>query len=369
MTTRLLIIGGFLGAGKTTLLLQAARLLSGQGYRVGLITNDQGQDLVDTALAAHQEIPVTEVAGGCFCCRFPDMIKALRRLQETVAPDVILAEPVGSCTDLVATIIRPLGHYYADQYLIAPLTILLDAGRKPTEFSNTINYLYRKQLAEADIIALNKVDLLEPDQRQQRLAALATEYPQSSLISFSAQTGAGVDAWLETCLSQVSPADRLLELNYATYAAAEAELGWLNAKGTIVAAEPFEAGRWIADLLDRLKQELAARAASIAHIKISLTTPSAALKASLIGSEPSISWDLPGPVMTDRGLFLLNARVSIEPRQLEQIVRAALAEIRPYPDFRCDLTHFECFSPLPPEPTFRFGPDNTPPNVEIAFNR
>ena len=77
MTTRIAIVGGFLGAGKTTLILQAVRKLAEQGYRVGLVTNDQGEDLVDTALAAQATIPVTEVAGGCFCCRFPFLVKRI----------------------------------------------------------------------------------------------------------------------------------------------------------------------------------------------------------------------------------------------------------------------------------------------------
>lgn len=100
MTTRIAIVGGFLGAGKTTLILATARRLVERGYRVGLVTNDQGEDLVDTALAADATIPVAEVAGGCFCCRFPDLLAGLQRLQEVAEPDVILAEPVGSCTDL-----------------------------------------------------------------------------------------------------------------------------------------------------------------------------------------------------------------------------------------------------------------------------
>ena len=45
-----------------------------------------------------------EVAGGCFCCRFPDLLAAIRELQATAAPEFILAEPVGSCTDLAATV-------------------------------------------------------------------------------------------------------------------------------------------------------------------------------------------------------------------------------------------------------------------------
>ena len=91
MPARLILVGGFLGAGKTTLLLQAAKRLAARGLRVGLVTNDQGSDLVDTSLAARQHIPVSEVAGGCFCCRFPDLMAGLERLHEVVQPDVVLA--------------------------------------------------------------------------------------------------------------------------------------------------------------------------------------------------------------------------------------------------------------------------------------
>lgn len=106
MKPRLVLVGGFLGAGKTTLLLRAAELLTARGVRVGLVMNDQGGGLVDTALARAQAAPVVEVAGGCFCCRFPDLVEGLRLLRQTVAPQVILAEPVGSCTDLMATVLR-----------------------------------------------------------------------------------------------------------------------------------------------------------------------------------------------------------------------------------------------------------------------
>ena len=81
MTTRLLLVGGFLGAGKTTLLLKAAQYLTNQGYRVGIVTNDQAEDLVDTAMVRQYDIPVMEVAGGCFCCRFPDLLASVESLR------------------------------------------------------------------------------------------------------------------------------------------------------------------------------------------------------------------------------------------------------------------------------------------------
>ena len=47
--TDLVLVGGFLGAGKTSLLFEMAKRLNKQGKKVGLITNDQASELVDTS--------------------------------------------------------------------------------------------------------------------------------------------------------------------------------------------------------------------------------------------------------------------------------------------------------------------------------
>src|SRR4030095_1999218 len=105
---RYIMIGGFLGAGKTTAVSKLARHLTGQGLRVGLITNDQGSELVDTAMLASHGFPVEEISGGCFCCRFHSLIEAAKKLSTKNRPEVFIAEPGGSCTDLVATVTYPL---------------------------------------------------------------------------------------------------------------------------------------------------------------------------------------------------------------------------------------------------------------------
>src|ERR1041384_3601104 len=112
--TTLVLVGGFLGAGKTPLLRRAGRSLGASGKRVGLITNDQAPDLADTGLLRSDGLRVEEVAGGCFCCRFPDLISAAEglveggRLRGGERVDVILGEPGGGCTDLSATVLQPL---------------------------------------------------------------------------------------------------------------------------------------------------------------------------------------------------------------------------------------------------------------------
>src|SRR5580698_8085252 len=98
---RFIMVGGFLGAGKTTTLARLARFYQARGQKVGLVTNDQAQNLVDTTSLRSQGFPVEEVPGACFCCRFDELVGRVGALENHERPDVILAEPVGSCTDLV----------------------------------------------------------------------------------------------------------------------------------------------------------------------------------------------------------------------------------------------------------------------------
>lgn len=78
--TRLILVGGFLGAGKTTLLWEAAQRIINSGQRVGLITNDQAPELVDTALLSRNDVKVAEVSGSCFCCNFDGLINAMKQV-------------------------------------------------------------------------------------------------------------------------------------------------------------------------------------------------------------------------------------------------------------------------------------------------
>src|SRR5262245_47620617 len=164
MSAEYVMVGGFLGAGKTTALLRLAEHLSAQGLRVGLITNDQSHGLVDTSMVNAKGYPVEEITGGCFCCRFNSLTDAADRLARDARPDVFLAEPVGSCTDLRATVQYPLRRMYGADYRVAPLSVLVDPLRARRvlgldagpSFSPKVLYVYEKQLEEAELIVINK---------------------------------------------------------------------------------------------------------------------------------------------------------------------------------------------------------------------
>ena len=126
---RCVMVGGFLGAGKTTSIAKLAQWLRSKGLRVGLITNDQGSHLVDTTMLVARGFSVKEIPGGCFCCRFNSLVDAAKLLTAECRPEVFIAEPVGSCTDLVATVSYPMRELYGTDYTIAPLSVLVDPIR------------------------------------------------------------------------------------------------------------------------------------------------------------------------------------------------------------------------------------------------
>ena len=74
------LVGGFLGSGKTTAIGSACELLRRRGRRPAVVTNDQGEVLVDTRLLAGAGIPTAEVVGGCFCCRYPELVERIAAL-------------------------------------------------------------------------------------------------------------------------------------------------------------------------------------------------------------------------------------------------------------------------------------------------
>ncbi|MGI9429675.1 MAG: GTP-binding protein, partial [Bythopirellula sp.] len=201
--TRFLMIGGFLGAGKTTTISRLARHYTANGLRVGLVTNDQAYGLVDTETLRAQGFHVGEVPGACFCCKFDDLVETAAALGADGQPDIILTEPVGSCTDLVATVLRPLNRLFGDRYELGPLAVLCkpEHGRKilgdgTSGFSPQAAYIFLKQLEEAQVILLNKVDRLSPDEQQTLLGQLVERFPDKTVLPGSAATGDGFDHWI-----------------------------------------------------------------------------------------------------------------------------------------------------------------------------
>lgn len=363
MTAHYLMIGGFLGAGKTTAMLRAAEHLAAKGHRVGLIMNDQSEALVDTALARAHAYPVEEIAGGCFCCRFNSLTDAAARLTSATRPDVFLAEPVGSCTDLAATVALPLRQMYGDQYRVAPLSVMIDPDRalrilgleSGNAFSPKVEYIYVKQLEEADIIVINKIDRVAPERVAALRAALEARFPNARALTISARRGDGVADWIDGLLSDCG-AGRVLDIDYDTYADGEALLGWLNST-VALRGDSIEADDWLRRLATAIHKHLAADAIEIAHLKLTLLPPGghgiAVVNATRTDTPPERAFALDAQV--DEAEVTINLRAETDPERLEAAVRAAIQETAGGPGVSATVTHLERFRPGRPVPTHRLA--------------
>ena len=360
---RYIMIGGFLGAGKTTAVGRLAQHLSDQGLRVGLITNDQGSGLVDTTMLRSRGFATAEIPGGCFCCRFQSLVEAAEQWTHANTPDVFIAEPVGSCTDLVATVTYPLRRIYGDEFSIAPLSVLVDPVRAARvfglseggQFSEKVIYIYRKQLEEADLIVINKTDLLEPDALSALQAKLAEEFPNAEVLQISARTGEGLDTWFTRITDAEQIARNVMEVDYEVYAEGEALLGWLNATVQLAGSEEFEARPVLQQFAATMQTHLSEQGAEIAHLKMTLS-PDAGLGGdvaiiNLVRNDfvPELSADLDAPI--ESGQLIINLRAEGDPETLRAAVETALATAPA--ELAATLDHLEHFRPGKPEPTHR----------------
>ncbi len=364
---RYIMIGGFLGAGKTTSIQRFAEHLDARGLKVGLITNDQGAGLVDSALARSKNFPVEEISGGCFCCRFNSLVDAATNLTHETRPDVFLAEPVGSCTDLVATVSLPLQKIYGDAYRVAPLCVLVDPIRalrvlgleEGKRFSENVRYIYLKQLEEAEVIVINKTDLVDAAQLELLRGALKKNFPEAKIEEVSARNGEHLEDWFARMLEEEMDVSRFMEVDYARYGEGEALLGWLNC--TLEVAEPdggeFDGNALVSDLAVALRDRMAAQSVEVAHLKMTLNPvgePYEVAAVNLVRTDqsPELSHRLVDPI--DEGELLVNMRCEADPDILDAATREAfISVIEERFSLSCEETHREHFRPGQPNPTHR----------------
>jgi G3E family GTPase len=346
------LVGGFLGAGKTTLILAAARELERRGMRSAVILNDQGDSLVDTQYAALGGLHAGEVTGGCFCCRLADLLGAMEAMR-SFAPHVIFAEPVGSCTDISATVVHPLLEQYAD-YRIAPLTVLVDPAQAaalsgPASDPN-MAFLFDKQLAEADLVCLTKSDL-EGNLEATPSVLNRPHLQRPAIRRVSALRGDGIAAWLDEILSgQSQPGATTLDIDYQRYAEAEAALAWLNLDAHLNSGEALTPAQMAGPLIDHLDREFTRAGIAIVHLKALIRSDAGFLKLAVTrnGQEPDVRGDL--SASSTRGFDLtLNLRAVGDPDIVRGIVEIALASsVGTWTGLR-----LRCFQPAPPQPERR----------------
>lgn len=179
------ILTGFLGAGKTTLLNRI--LNGGHGLRAAVLVNDFGAINIDADLVIGVQDDVISLSNGCVCCTIRDDLveTVVQTINRPEAPEYILleasgvADPSGIAMTFVDTELR-------DRIRLDSITCVVDADQvfAYPEYP-PVERLKLRQIAFADIMILNKVDLAGPAQVKKVRAWIDDHFSRLRIVETS----------------------------------------------------------------------------------------------------------------------------------------------------------------------------------------
>jgi G3E family GTPase len=173
--TPVVIIAGYLGSGKTTLL---RRLIEKADRRLAILINEFGELSIDSQIVSGKNIKIAELPGGCVCCSLiGEFEAAVNEIIETVRPDEIVVETTGVAEpDALIMDIQENLH----GVIIDAVVTIVDA--EATLRFPSIGYTGRVQIEMADLILLNKMDLIPDEQRVKVRGIVQAIHPSALLL-------------------------------------------------------------------------------------------------------------------------------------------------------------------------------------------
>ena len=155
------ILTGFLGSGKTTLL---NRILSEEhGKRIAVIENEYGEVGIDQALVINADEEIFEMSNGCICCTVRgDLIRVLGNLMKRREKfDYVLVETTGLADPGPVAQTFFMDDELREEFTLDGIVTLVDAGHIEQQLGRSDEST--EQIAFADVLVLNKTDLVDDD--------------------------------------------------------------------------------------------------------------------------------------------------------------------------------------------------------------
>lgn len=189
---KIALISGFLGSGKTTTILRILKKLSQKGMKAAVIVNNLGGVPVDGMVFRESGLKVKEIGGGCICCELTvNLARTIKLLKEAYNPDVVLIEPTGlAVPGQVAWAITSSGAKVEP----CPMLVLFDiSSAEELLDEERLGYLVARQLKDAEVIAINKIDLAEKNKVAKYETILKSMNPSAQIVRVSMLKEIGLD--------------------------------------------------------------------------------------------------------------------------------------------------------------------------------
>ncbi len=186
----LFVIAGFLGSGKTTLLLSIAKAVSASGKKMVIVENEVGDVGVDDVMLEGEGLEVREIFSGCICCSLrSDLISTLLEIEREHDPDIVILEPSGvaSPKQVMSALVG-----YGGEIDRKHVAVIVDAER----YQNVMNAdipIVVDGINSADILVINKTDLVSNDELEMIEQGLREIRPKIKTLQVSAKDDINVD--------------------------------------------------------------------------------------------------------------------------------------------------------------------------------
>ena len=217
-------------------------------------------------------------------------------------------------------------------------------------------YIFLKQIEEADVVAINKIDKLTTQQQEMLRDQVARQHPNKEIVLVSGTRGDGFDTLINLLEKPRPDSGPMMEVDYEKYAAGEAELGWLNATYEVSAQhDGITMNDVIVTLLQKIRASLFKSGAEPAHLKVLCQAGEQFGVANLVGSDVDVELSVASDANVSNAELIVNARAAVAPDQLESAVQDSIAGLGREKGLNFTQQKLQRFSPSPPVPTHRFA--------------
>lgn len=358
-----MIVSGFLGAGKTTTMIALARCINarlkaqGRDGHSAIIANDLGaKNLVDADYTRTADVAINEITGDCICYVTEDLVTQIERLAADGA-NIVISDIPGAGVGALDHVYLTLKEDYPGRFELLPLTCLVDPmrlrmmlpgdARQDINLPEEIRFLLNAQLLEADLIVLNKCDLIDEEEREADLEFIRRAYPDTPVMAISARTGEGIEELVDHLLTHKANAlPRDLGLDSEEFDAAEAQMCWYNRRFFAKERDGrnIDFNAVVEDFMEAIRDGLIEAKRNVPHLKLFAAGEGTDfVKCSIVGVDYDLEFERKLDHEYTAIAIIVNARATCESETFGEIVEDAMDVIKATYNLKCNVIFTECF--------------------------
>ena len=359
MKTKYVVTSGFLGAGKTTSMIAFAQNINKRKLgTAGILVDDLGaNNIVDANTTESSGVITLDISGDCICYQHENLVDKLHQL-ESLGSNVIFSDIPGLGIGALDNVYLQLNEKEPGEFDLMPFLCIIDPERirmvMPEEadlnLPDELKFLLNAQMAEADLIVLNKTDTISAEKKEEIIRFVKDRYPDTPVLAMSALTGEGVDEVVDHLLSNKAAAvHRDIGYGSEEFIAAESLLCWYNRRSFFEQREGknLDYNQVITDLFEAIRDGLKKAGANVPHLKMFASDGAEqnadVFKASLIGVDYDIEYTSKLKSEYTALSLIINARAAADADVMADIVADAVDSISVKYDLKVRTYFVESF--------------------------